>query len=495
MTLFSKTTACAATLLLLAATLAAAEDPSGGGPPLRRIILAGGPTLKAWGEVSPDFFKNEAVHLVIAEDGSTKSMLKALQAEAGKQAFEALQILPESGLAGETPAAAEADIDAMATLAQKHKAHLVLGAPIHFGTAEAPASDRTLTDWMKERALKDGFLYANYGEASRSGPAPMPPLTATADLLPRTALLRGALDAVFHIRPGLTQETLMKQLGEQQNALPDTPGTGPYPAIRAIDPALPSHTLYRPANLAPFTTDKLPVLIFGNGGCSDDSGHARLLLEEIASHGYLVIAPGYMKSGPGAHPTPVKPGLAPPDSPLRTNLEDLKVALDWVTGDSEASRAWRGFLDPAKIAVAGWSCGGLQATVLARDPRIGTAIIFDSGIFNTGNSSIPGLAIDKKDLAGLHGPMLYVLGGVTDIAFENGSDDYHHLDKVPAVLLSRDVGHSGTFWDPNGGAWAHAAVAWLDWQLRGKTDLAGQFVGPQCGLCQEGGWTVQSKGF
>jgi len=494
MTLYRKSIASAATVLLLAASLASAEDQSDAGPRRRRIILAGGPTLKAWGEVSPDFFKNEAVHLVIAEDGSTRTMSRSLQAEASRHPFEVLQILPESGLAGETPAAAEADIVAMAEVARTRNAHVVLAAPIHFGSGEPSPEDRALQDWMKDRALSDGFLYTDYSGAKSSGPAPMPPLNAAADLLPRTALVRSALDAVFRIRPGLSQETAMKQLAELQSTLSDTPGTGPYPAIRAIDPALPSHTFYRPANLAPFTTDKLPVLIFGNGGCTDDSGHARLLLEEVASHGYLVIAPGFMKSGPGAFPRPARAGLAPPDAPLRTNLDDLKAALDWLSTDTESSRAWRAFIDPTKVAVAGWSCGGLQATALARDPRIGTAIIFDSGIFTSGNSGIPGLAIDKSDLAALHGPMLYVLGGVTDVAFENGSDDYRHIDKVPAVLISRDVGHSGTFWEPNGGAYAQAAVAWLDWRLRGRADLSGQFIGAKCGLCREG-WSVQSKGF
>ena len=31
---------------------------------------------------------------------------------------------------------------------------------------------------------------------------------------------------------------------------PDTPGTGPYPAMKEEDPSLPQHTVYRPKDIA-----------------------------------------------------------------------------------------------------------------------------------------------------------------------------------------------------------------------------------------------------
>jgi len=83
-------------------------------------------------------------------------------------------------------------------------------------------------------------------------------------------------------------------------ALPNGPGTGPYPAIIETDPTLAKHVVYRPADLAALKDRKLGVLVWGNGGCRDDGASARQHLLEIASHGYLVVAPGAILSGPGA---------------------------------------------------------------------------------------------------------------------------------------------------------------------------------------------------
>ena len=47
------------------------------------------------------------------------------------------------------------------------------------------------------------------------------------------------------------------------------------------------------------TFDK-PVLVWGNGACRADGASARQHLLEIASHAYLVIAPGKVRSGPTA---------------------------------------------------------------------------------------------------------------------------------------------------------------------------------------------------
>src|SRR3712207_5557475 len=60
------------------------------------------------------------------------------------------------------------------------------------------------------------------------------------------------------------------------DALPDTKGTGPYPALKEVDPLLPTHVVYRPADLSRLGKKKLGVLVWGNGGCRDDGASARL---------------------------------------------------------------------------------------------------------------------------------------------------------------------------------------------------------------------------
>jgi len=99
----------------------------------------------------------------------------------------------------------------------------------------------------------------------------------------------------------------------RQSAMPDTPGTGKFPAMKEEAASLPEHVVYRPAQLEKLGTTKLGLYIFGNGGCSNDGASARLHLEEIASHGYLAIAPGRLRSGPGATvPRPATPPAPPP---------------------------------------------------------------------------------------------------------------------------------------------------------------------------------------
>src|SRR6185436_20457758 len=91
---------------------------------------------------------------------------------------------------------------------------------------------------------------------------------------------------------------------ERLHKIPDTAGTGKYPALKEETPSLPDHVVYRPADLEKFGARKLGVYIFGNGACSNDGASSRLHLLEIASHGYLAIAPGRIRSGPGATVAP-----------------------------------------------------------------------------------------------------------------------------------------------------------------------------------------------
>jgi hypothetical protein len=245
---------------------------------------------------------------------------------------------------------------------------------------------------------------------------------------------------------------------------------------------------------------KLGVVAWGNGGCSDDGASTRLHLLEIASHGYLVIASGRVLSGPGAPPREPRPAAQPgqpvPIQPPRTKASDLTDAIDWALAENVRSGSpFFGRIDPALIALSGWSCGGLQALQVAKDPRVKTMVLQNTGVFNSGSSAIPGMDVRKDVLATIHMPTIYILGGPKDIAYENGMDDFNRISHVPVAVANLPVGHGGTYFEPNGGAAASVAVSWLDWQLRGDKKAAERFVGENCGLCRDAQWTLERKQF
>ena len=83
----------------------------------------------------------------------------------------------------------------------------------------------------------------------------------------------------------------------------------------------------------------------------------------------------------------------------------------------------------------------------------------------------------KKSLKKLHGPILYLVGGTTDVAWQNAQMDYKAIKHVPAFLADNTrSGHGGTYEQPNGGANARMVRAWLDWQLKGKKENEKLFV-------------------
>ena len=290
----------------------------------------------------------------------------------------------------------------------------------------------------------------------------------------------------------------MRQAREERNRIPNTPGDGPYPALVEIDGSLPGHVIYRPADLTPFGGGKLPVVIWGNGACADDGTAHRFHLAQIASYGYLVVAAGHWRSGPGATEGPFVQAM-PADGalpPPATTAEDVLEGLDWaIAQDRDAASRLYGRVDTNSVAVAGHSCGGLQAITLAADPRVDTVLVHNSGIYNDQNSPIRGLMVSKDMLRNFHQPVIYILGGPTDIAYPNGSDDYARLTQVPAMLANLPVGHGGTFGEPMGGAVAHVAVDWLEWQLRGDEVAARTFTGENCRLCTGTDWSLERKGW
>jgi hypothetical protein len=281
------------------------------------------------------------------------------------------------------------------------------------------------------------------------------------------------------------------------NKRPDTPGTGRFPAMKEEVASLPRHVVYRSTDLDTLGDAKLGVVAWGNGGCSDDGASSRFHLLEIASHGYLVVASGQILSGPGAPPREPRPA-APPGQlpPPRTKVSDLTEAVDWALAqNTRAGSPYFGRIDPAQIAYSGWSCGGVQALQVANDPRVKTLVIHNSGVLNSGPTNMTGISVGKEVLQTLHTPVIYIEGGPTDIAYENGMDDFTRITHVPAAIANLPVGHGGTFNEPNGGAAASVAVSWLNWQLRGDAQSAKRFVGEDCGLCKDAQWSLQRKQF
>jgi hypothetical protein len=282
-------------------------------------------------------------------------------------------------------------------------------------------------------------------------------------------------------------------------------GTGPFPAIFEQDPNLPTHTVYRPMDLSQLKGQKLPIIAWGNGACVNNGLSHRNFLLEIASYGYLAVAIGPPQptpaSGQGKEgPAPAAKGAekqAAPAGPA-TKSSELIDAINWALDqNSQKGSRYQGKLDPSKIVVMGMSCGGIQSLAVATDPRIKLVGIWNSGILNMPLAAgAPAMEDVRKDqLEKLHSPIFYVNGDKTDIAYENGLDDYNRITKVPAIRLYRDgVGHGGTYSQPNGGEFAKVAVAMLKWQFHGDKVAAKMFVGDDCGFCKDPKWHVSSKG-
>ena len=85
-------------------------------------------------------------------------------------------------------------------------------------------------------------------------------------------------------------------------------GSGPYKSIMFEAPSFEAHTVFSPQDLSAFDRgNPLPVLVWGNGACSNSPWEHYKFLNEIASHGFLVIATGHipMEDGPYRGPMSV----------------------------------------------------------------------------------------------------------------------------------------------------------------------------------------------
>ena len=101
--------------------------------------------------------------------------------------------------------------------------------------------------------------------------------------------------------------------------------------------------------------------------------------------------------------------------------------------------------------------------------------------------------LTKESLSKLHAPLLYIMGGPSDIAYKNAMDDFAQIEHIPVVMTNFDVGHGGTYRQPHSGEYYPVALVWFDWHLKDKKDAAKMFLGEESVLKQNAKWTIETK--
>jgi len=197
----------------------------------------------------------------------------------------------------------------------------------------------------------------------------------------------------------------------------------------------------------------------------DGTGFKSQLLQ-LVSNGYMAIANGA------------------PGGSGQTNYKMGVESLDWL--DKNAGQGKYANVDKSKIAVAGQSCGGLEAYKVGVDKRIKTIGIMNSGEFSDSASAQTARTLTK--------PVFFLLGGSGDIAYKNGERDFKTFKGIPRwkgnmAISTGGAAHIASWMQTDGGKFAIAETKWLDWLLKGDAQAKEFFTG---GGAKAAGWQAES---
>ncbi len=265
------------------------------------------------------------------------------------------------------------------------------------------------------------------------------------------------------------------------------PSTQPDPVAVTREAAngLPTHTVFRPADLSAYDENELPVVIWTNGACRPSHYGYIGYLSGLAQGGYIVVAFG------GINETDT---VGQDEQPQRS-----LAVMDWLE-TPQAQQQFDGKADSSRIATSGTSCGGLEALLAAADPRVDAVLALSTGFFvNDTDRLISSFAdIDKVSV-----PIMLAYGGPTDIAAENAIANYERSN-APFVLVSAiGAGHNGLTY----GIWEedtdmgiliesiNIGTTWLDFALKGDHAAGQKLLADDCYYCQMDIFEVQNKGF
>jgi hypothetical protein len=226
--------------------------------------------------------------------------------------------------------------------------------------------------------------------------------------------------------------------------------------------------VYHPTNLAG-TGYCHPVLIWANGykdnpeqnppDCVVDSGSNQWcgqylpMLNHLASHGFVVVAPLSTATAEG--------------DPLPTI-----AGLDWILEQAEdSSSAYYHHLDTANVGQLGHSYGAMSTCMSASEPRY---------------KALAALC-GTRTLTGVHTPMLFFCGGKdTTVSCSGVKDAFHTVTDQPAFFLSeKNSDHGSWVYQGANGVSLSGAAAWFRVHLMNDTANRKYFYGANCSFCTD----------
>ncbi len=226
--------------------------------------------------------------------------------------------------------------------------------------------------------------------------------------------------------------------------------------------------VYRPSNLAD-SGHCHPILIWANGyrdnpeqkppDCVVDSGSNQWcgqyspMLNHLASHGFVVVAPLSTATAEG--------------DPLPTI-----AGLDWILEQAEDSTSpYYHRLDTVNIGQLGHSYGGMSTCMSAGDPRYKAL------------ATICG----TRALSGVHTPMMFFCGGNdSTVDCEGVKDTYRSVTDQPAFFINElGADHGSWVYQGANGVSLSAAAAWFRAHLMDDAESRKFFYGQDCKFCSD----------
>jgi len=219
-------------------------------------------------------------------------------------------------------------------------------------------------------------------------------------------------------------------------------------------------TMFRPKDLSQGGLCH-PVVTWGNGTGANPSLY-KVLLNQLASHGFVVIASDSPNVSQGS-PAPMVAGVT------------------WVLqqNDDPTSELYQK-IDTAHIGATGHSQGAFATTSAGSDSHITTIA-----------------PLCGASRSNLHGPAWLFCGGMdTTVPCSTIQSAFNGISNVPVMLadyLSVDHASWITFRGTTPSPVEAAVTAWMRVQLMVDTALRSWFYGASCKLCTDSGWQVMQK--